>query len=152
MRNGRGEEVRLRGWAAGNWTNPEGFLCGDVRRPWAMDDPAQVPARFDRARSIEDSVRLLCGSAYAKGFWPRWYRSHLGEADLRAMAAYGYNSVRLPLNARAFLPEEPGFAWNEDSFAMLDEVLGWCEKYRLYASWTCTPRRAASRASSATTG
>lgn len=133
MRNGRGEEVRLRGWAAGNWTNPEGFLCGDVRRPWAMDDPAQVPARFDRARSIEDSVRLLCGSAYAKGFWPRWYRSHLGEADLRAMAAYGYNSVRLPLNARAFLPEEPGFAWNEDSFAMLDEVLGWCEKYRLYA-------------------
>lgn len=133
MRNGRGEEIRLRGWAAGNWTNPEGFLCGDVRRPWAMDDPAQPPARFDRARSMEDSVRLLCGSEYAKKFWPRWYRSHLGEADIRAMAGYGYNSVRLPLNARAFLPEEPGFTWNEDSFAMLDDVLDWCERYRLYA-------------------
>lgn len=133
MVNGSGEQILLRGWGAGNWLNPEGFLCGDENRPWSADDSAQVPTRFDRARSIEASVTMLCGSDYARSFWPRWYRNHLSEGDIRAMAEYGYNSVRLPLNARAFLAEEPGYHWNADSFAMLDQVLDWCEKYRLYA-------------------
>ena len=26
--NGDGEEIILRGWGAGNWTNPEGFMVG----------------------------------------------------------------------------------------------------------------------------
>lgn len=133
MKNGRGEEILLKGWAAGNWTNPEGFLCGDTPRPWSADDAAQPPGRFDRARSMEASLSLLCGNEYAASFWPQWYRNHLGEADIRSMASYGYNSIRLPLNARAFLPEEPGYHWNEDSFRMLDQVLDWCEQYQLYA-------------------
>lgn len=133
MCNGNGEEIILRGWGAGNWTNPEGFLCGDHPRPWSGADPRQAPGPFDRARTIEDSIRLLCGSEYAREFWPKWYRNHLGEADIRAMAEYGYNSVRLPLNARVFLSEEPNIRWNEDGFRMLTDVLDWCEKYRLYA-------------------
>lgn len=133
MRNGRGQEVLLRGWGAGNWTNPEGFLAGDSPRPWSSGDAARRPGPWERARTMEDSLRLLCGREYAEGFWQRWYRNHLGEGDLRAMAELGYNSVRLPLNARAFLPEEPGYAWKEDSFRMLDQVLDWCEAYRLYA-------------------
>lgn len=133
MRNGNGEEILLRGWGAGNWTNPEGFLCGDSIRPWSADEPTKVPERFDRARSMENSIRLLCGSEYALRFWPQWYRNHLGEADIQAMAELGYNSIRLPLNARAFLPEEPEIRWNEDSFRMLSQVLDWCEKYGLYA-------------------
>ena len=98
MCNGKGEEILLRGWGAGNWTNPEGFLCGGFPRPWSAADPHRVPERFDRARTIEDSLRLLCGSSYASKFWPQWRRNHLGEADIQAMARYGYNSVRLPLN------------------------------------------------------
>lgn len=133
MLNGKDEEIILRGWGAGNWTNPEGFLCGDYPRPWSVGNPHREPERFDRARTIESSIHLLCGSDYARNFWQQWYRNHLGEADIRAMAQYGYNSIRLPLNARAFLPEEPDIHWNEDSFRMLDTVLGWCEKYRLYA-------------------
>lgn len=133
MCNGNGEEILLRGWGAGNWTNPEGFLCGDYPRPWSGKDPHQVPERFDRARTIESSIRLLCGSKYAREFWPKWYHNHLGESDIKAMAQYGYNSIRLPLNARVFLPEESEIRWNEDGFEMLTTVLDWCEKYRLYA-------------------
>ena len=133
MRNGDGEEILLRGWCAGNWTNPEGFLCGDSAPRSRGGKPTDVPSRLERARGWEESVRLLCGSEYAASFWPRWYRAHLGEADIRAMAEYGYNSIRLPLNARAFLPEEPGYRWNENSFEMLDQVIDWCEQYKLYA-------------------
>lgn len=133
MRNGNGDEILLCGWGAGNWNNPEGFLCGDQPGDWSVSEPYKVPERFDRARTMESSIRLLCGSKYAAEFWPKWYRNHLGEADIRAMAAYGYNSVRLPLNARAFLAEEPEINWNEDNFQMLTNILDWCETYRLYA-------------------
>ncbi|MDD3243982.1 MAG: cellulase family glycosylhydrolase [Eubacteriales bacterium] len=132
MVNGDEEEVVLRGWGMGNWTNPEGFMVGGASgfRFSGQYDRAQP---FDRARSMKRTIEELCGAEYAKSFWPRWYRNYLGEADIAAVAAAGYNSVRLPLCHWAFLPEEPGIRFNEDSFAMLGDVLDWCEKYRLYA-------------------
>lgn len=133
MKNGNNEEILLCGWGAGAWNNPEGFMCGDPPRPWTSDDPHATPGRFERARSIEDSIRLLCGSEYEKHFWPQWYENHLGEADIRKMAELGYNSIRLPLNARAFLAEEPGYQWKEENFKMLDRIVDWCEQYKLYA-------------------
>lgn len=133
MKNGNNEEILLCGWGAGAWNNPEGFMCGDSPRPWTNEDPHAMPGRFDRARSIEDSIRLLCGSEYEKSFWPQWYKNHLGEADICKMAELGYNSIRLPLNSRSFLAEEPGYQWKENNFEMLDQIIDWCEKYRLYA-------------------
>ena len=133
--NAAGEEVLLRGWGAGNWTNPEGFMLGigtDYMGD-SMKPRLALPRRFTSARTTTQVIRDLCGSAYARDFWPRWRRSHLGEADIRAMAEWGYNSVRLPLTAWVLLPEEPGLSFDEAGFAMLDEVLDWCEKYRVYA-------------------
>ena len=135
--NEAGEEVILRGYGAGNWTNPEGFMVGASAGFGGGGslgaDRLELPGRFERARSMDSTVRELCGTAYAKTFWPRWYRNHLGEADIRAMAELGFNSVRLPLCAWAFLPEEPEISWNEDSFQMLTDILDWCETYRVYA-------------------
>ena len=82
---------------------------------------------------MDQVIRELCGTEYARDFWPRWYRRHLGRRDLEAMAQLGYNSVRLVLNGAALLREEPGIRWNEDTFAVLDQVLDWCEELRLYA-------------------
>ena len=133
--NGDGEEVLLRGWGAGNWTNPEGFMLGigtgymgDSMKPGLA-----LPGRFTSARTMTGVIRDLCGSLYARDFWPRWQRNHLGEADIRAMAQWGYNSVRLPLTAWVLMDEEPGIHFSREGFAMLDQVLDWCEKYRVYA-------------------
>lgn len=57
----------------------------------------------------------------------------MAEDDIAYMADCGMNSIRLPISARLFLKEEPGIHFNEDSFAMLDDVLDLCEKYRMYA-------------------
>ena len=133
--NGDGKEVLLRGWGAGNWTNPEGFMLGVGMEYMgsSMNPGLSLPARFTTARSMDRVVREMCGTEYAKSFWPRWHAAHLGEADIRAMADLGYNSVRLPLTAWVLLPEEPGINFSEEGFAMLDQVLEWCEKYRIYA-------------------
>ena len=133
--NAAGEEVLLRGWGAGNWTNPEGFMLGVgtgyMHR--GMGEGLRLHERMTTARSFDAVIRDICGSAYAEGFWSRWHRNHLDEADIRAMAEWGYNSVRLPITAWVLLPEEPEPRFSEEGFAMLDRVLDWCEKYRVYA-------------------
>ena len=128
--NEAGETVILRGWGAGNWMNPEGFMIGGTT---PFHGSYVQPKKLDRARSMNQVIRELCGTEYAKEFWPRWYRKYMGERDIQAMAELGYNSVRLVLDSGAFLDEEPGIHWNEDSFSMLDDVLAWCEKYHIYA-------------------
>ena len=135
MVNGQGEEVILRGWGAGNWTNPEGFMLGigTGYMGASMSPGLSLPGRFTSGRTMNATIRELCGTEYADSFWPRWHLNHLGEADIRAMAELGYNSVRLPLTAWVLLPEEPGLRFNEAGFAMLDRVLDWCEQYRIYA-------------------
>ena len=133
MVNGKGEEVILRGWGMGNWNNPEGFMVGGTNGLQDWGEDFRLPGRMDRARSMSTTIAELCGTAYRDAFWPRWYRNYLGEKDIAQVAEDGYNSIRLPLCAWAFLPEEPGYHWNEDSFAMLDQILDWCEQYRIYA-------------------
>lgn len=135
--NGDGEEIILQGYGCGNWTNPEGFMVGgpkDIELKGGIFSPNYIPPRrFDRRRTFNQVLQELCGTEYARNFWPVWYRNHLGEDDIRAMASLGLNSVRLPINAVTLLEEEPGLVWNEDGFKMLDDVIDWCEKYRIYA-------------------
>ena len=118
MVNGDGETIVLRGWGAGNWANPEGFMIG-IQQGFGggMEfGKFALPGRFERGRSMNAAIRELCGSEYAKSFWGRWMRNHLGEADIRLMAEQGYNSVRLPVTAWLFLPEEPEIRFEEIRF------------------------------------
>ena len=135
MVNEDGETVVLRGWGVGSWMNPEGFMIGGVplfAEVGGFNDFA-LPRRFERGRTMETTVRELDGTAYAKEFAKKWYRNYLSEEDIRLMAEMGYNSVRLPVSARLFLAEEPEIQWIEEGFAVLEQVLGWCEKYHVYA-------------------
>ncbi len=133
MVNGDGEEIILRGLGAGNWNNPEGFMIGAPMEPrMTASKENMMNPRLDRGRNFSALIRELCGTKYERAFWPKWFANHLGEADIRQIAKWGYNSVRLPIDAMFFLYEEPGITFNEASFAMLDKVLGWCEKYQIY--------------------
>ena len=135
MVNENGETVVLRGWGVGSWMNPEGFMIGGVplfAEVGGFNDFA-LPRRFERGSTMETTVRELAGTAYAKEFAKKWYHSYLSEEDIRLMADMGYNSVRLPVSARLFLAEEPEIQWIEGGFAVLEQVLDWCEKYHVYA-------------------
>ena len=120
--NGAGEEVLLAGWGLGNWLLCEGYM-------WLANN---LP-RFDRPRRIEAVIEELTGSDYAAAFWPRFRENYIAEKDFEAMARMGYNSVRIPINARLFLEEAPGVHFREEGFACLGRALDWCEKHKLYA-------------------
>lgn len=120
--NGKGEAILLTGWGLGNWLLCEGYM-------WL----SRGAERFDRPRRIEAVVEELCGREYANAFWPRFLKSYITEKDIALMAQMGYNSLRIPINARLFMEEGPGIKFIETGFSLLDQCLDWCEKHSLYA-------------------
>lgn len=132
--NGVGETIILQGFGIANWLNPEGFMIGG---PALLPDDVNpagftLPRRFERGRTMETTVRELCGSVYADNFGRRWREEYFTEEDVRLIAELGYNSIRVPISARLFMYEEPGIQFNEENFRLIDRMLDWCEKYRIY--------------------
>ena len=119
--NGRGEEFLPLGVAFGNWLLCEGNM-------WAFGEGNY----YDRPRRFEALIRELCGSEYAATFWDRFHDSFVSEADVKAIADYGFNSVRIPINWRILLEDEPGIRFIEKGFDIIERCVDWCEKYGLY--------------------
>ncbi|MDR1641712.1 MAG: glycoside hydrolase family 5 protein [Clostridiales bacterium] len=120
--NGDGKPIILAGWNIGNWLLPEGYM-------WLSGEGN----RFDRPRRIEQVIRELAGSEYAAGFWKKFRDRFITEKDIAHIAELGFNSIRIPINWRVILKDEPGIQWEEDGFKLIEQCLDWCEKHRLYA-------------------
>ena len=121
IRNGNGEEILLTGWGLGNWLLPEGYM-------WLAEGD-----RFDRPQRMEQVICELTGDEYAKQFWKCFRKNFITEADIRALAELGYNSVRIPVNWRLFMEDTEDICWKEEGFQLLDQCIDWCEKYGVYA-------------------
>lgn len=119
--NGEGEEFLPLGVAFGNWLLCEGNM-------WAFGEKNPC----DRPRRFEALIRELCGSKYAASFWKRFRDNFVTEADIEAIAKMGFNSVRIPINWRVVMEDEPGITFIEEGFALIDRCIDWCEKYHLY--------------------
>jgi aryl-phospho-beta-D-glucosidase BglC (GH1 family) len=127
--NGRGEPVLLRGVGFGSWLLPEGYM-------W------RFPQEGDRPRRIEIMVDRLIGAEKAKAFWDAYYNSYIAEEDIAAIAEEGFNSVRIPINARFLTGEGPKgrdaeeallhLTFDGERLALIDRAIDWCRSHRLY--------------------
>lgn len=119
--NEDGEEIILSGWGLGNWLLQEGYM-------WTAGG-----SRFDRPQRIEAVIRELTGSKYAEEFWKKFRQDYITREDIKLMAEQGYNSVRIPINWRILMEDEPGITWKEEGFKLIDNCLDWCEEFKIYA-------------------
>lgn len=112
--------IRLRGFGLGGWLLPEGYM-------W------KLYTKCDRPRRMENLIEELCGREYAELFWEKYYSSYITENDIRLIADQGFNSVRLPLNARHLYEHQNGkIRWKEAGFSSINLLIEWCRKYEIY--------------------
>src|SRR3546814_9676900 len=84
-----------------------------------------------RARLVE-----LVGKKRTADFYRAWLDNHTTEADIAAMATWGFNSVRLPIHFdQLTLPADreaaPGEdTWLEEGFRRIDRLLAWSKANR----------------------
>jgi endoglucanase len=118
--DGYGNPLLLRGVGLGNWLLPEGYM-------WQFKS-----TRADRPRRIEAMISRLAGEEYAKSFWQRYRGQYIAEADIAEIARLGFNSVRVPINARWIWQEGTFDHYFPETLVLIDQMIAWCEAYGLY--------------------
>ncbi len=117
--NESGEKIFLKGVGLGNWLLPEGYM-------WKFGGLG------DRPRKIEKVVADLIGNEAAAKFWKAFRQNYITEADVKRIAELGFNSVRPALNSRLFLTEGENPVYVEEGFQLIDSLVTWCKKHKLY--------------------
>lgn len=123
--NGKGEEIILRGMGLGGWM---------LQEPYMLRLSGVAIAQHDIRKKIVD----LTGEANTKKFYEAWLDNHCTKQDIDSLAAWGFNSVRLPIHYNLLtLPvdKEPvagKHTWLGKGFAMIDSLLSWCKADRIY--------------------
>jgi endoglucanase len=122
--NDKGEKVILRGMGLGGWMLQEGYMfrLGNIGQQY----------------KIRQKIEELVGTEKATQFYKEWLANHTTKTDIDSMAAWGFNSMRLPMHYNLYtLPvdKEKGDGTQtfiEEGFALTDSLLRWCKANRIY--------------------
>ncbi|MBP7506579.1 MAG: carbohydrate-binding protein [Prolixibacteraceae bacterium] len=123
--NGAGEEVLLRGMGLGGWMLQEGYML-------------ETADFAGTQHEIKATIENLIGKEGMEAFYDEWLKNYCTKEDVDSMAAWGFNSIRLPMHYNLFtlpIEDEPvkgADTWLEKGFLMIDELLEWCEANKIY--------------------
>lgn len=86
---------------------------------------------------VEHTLRQIfiqeLGILKAKFFFDRMLDHFITEQDIAFVKNLGINSIRIPFNYRHLENDQKPYFYRDEGFHRLKQVLGWCEKYSLYA-------------------
>ncbi len=120
----KGSKIILRGMGLGGWMLQEGYMF----RLGGIGQQHRIKAK------IADVV----GADKAEQFYNEWLLNHTTKTDVDSMAAWGFNSIRLPMHYNLYtLPveKEPVAGqntWLTKGFAITDSLLAWCKANKMY--------------------
>jgi aryl-phospho-beta-D-glucosidase BglC (GH1 family) len=108
--------LRLRGWNIGGWLNMEDFINGFV----------------GAEHNLRATMSRIIGKEKARFFFDRLLDHFFTEEDVKAMAKFGANVIRIPFNYRHFERDDQPFEYLEEGFKRLDQAFDWCAKHGMY--------------------
>ena len=114
-----GKELFLKGINIGNWLEPEGYMF-----------------KFKNAessRKIYEVFNEIIGPDAAKKFWEEFRKNYLTMDDIKFISDNGFNSIRIPFDYKLFTGEDFSSDCAHPGFKILDDVISWCSKYKIYA-------------------
>ncbi|PXY45363.1 cellulase family glycosylhydrolase [Flavobacterium hydrophilum] len=122
--DGKGKNIGLRGLGLGGWMVQEGYML--QTQPFAS--PQYV---------IKQKIQDLIGEENTKEFYTAYKANGITKRDVDSLAAWGFNSVRLPMHYNLYTPpveaEKNGeITWIEEGFTMTDNLLKWCAENKMY--------------------
>jgi endoglucanase len=118
-------EVLLRGIGLGGWMLQEPYML-------------QLSGVAKNQSDIKKKIADLIGEERTKKFYNSWLENHCTKKDIDALAAMGFNSVRLPMHYELYtLPIEKEKdstrnTWIEKGFELTDNLLKWCKQNKMY--------------------
>nr|WP_315219679.1 cellulase family glycosylhydrolase [uncultured Flavobacterium sp.] len=122
--DGNGKNVVLRGLGLGGWMVQEGYML----QTQSFASPQYV---------IRQKIQDVIGEEGTKEFYAAYKANGITKRDIDSLAAWGFNSVRLPMHYNLYTPpleaEKNGqITWLEEGFTMTDNLLKWCTENKMY--------------------
>lgn len=112
-----GKNFILKGVGLGGWMLQEGYMLG-------TSGPQH---------EIRSFLESLAGKTAVDKFYDDWLTYFVAEKDIDQIAAWGYNSIRLPIHYNLFFDKNNQWLGeNSKGFELTDNLLKWCEKNHLY--------------------
>ncbi len=118
-------EVILRGVGLGGWM---------LQEPYMLQLSGVAATQHD----IKNRISKLIGEKKTITFYNEWLANHCTKRDIDSLAAWGFNSVRLPMHYNLFtLPVEKEpiagkNTWLSQGFTLTDSLLSWCKSNHMY--------------------
>ena len=87
---------------------------------------------------IKEKLTDLMGSDETEEFFKKWRENHFTKRDVDSLAAWGFNSIRVPLHYNLFtLPiQEESVSgqntWLDLGFDIVDNILEWAKPHNMY--------------------
>jgi hypothetical protein len=86
---------------------------------------------------IKTRIENLIGSADTEKFYATYKDNGVTKRDIDSLAAWGFNSIRLPMHYNLYTPsiqeEKKGqVSWLEEGFVRTDSLLNWCAANKIY--------------------
>lgn len=122
--DGSGKTVVLRGMGLGGWMLQESYM-------FRLNGVGQQ-------YHIRQRIADLVGAEKAARFYSAWLDNHTTRRDIDSLAAWGFNSIRLPMHYQLYtLPVEAEpvagkNTWLDKGFDMTDSLLAWCRANHMY--------------------
>ncbi len=113
-----GKPVLLRGLGLGGWLVPEGYML-------------HIPGRGSPS-SIRNLILDLLGAADTERFYQLYRANYVNANDLRQIAAWGFNSIRLPFHYEMLSPPDQPGVFLESGFQVLDSLIVWSKRNQMY--------------------
>ena len=120
----RDRPIILRGMGLGGWVLQEGYMLG--------------LSELGQQHVIRARITELIGEARTEAFYEAWRDNYITKADIDAMAAWGFNSVRLPIHYDQLTlsvdrePTPGTDTWHEPGFERIDRLLDWVRANDMY--------------------
>ncbi|MEO7047090.1 MAG: cellulase family glycosylhydrolase, partial [Ferruginibacter sp.] len=117
--------VMLRGVGLGGWM---------LQEPYMLQLENNVKAQFE----IKNKITALVGKKNTEKFYNSWLSNQCTKADIDSLAAWGFNSVRLPIHYNLFTlqvekePVDVKNTWLKKGFELTDSLLSWCKANHIY--------------------
>ncbi len=123
--DGQNKEVILRSMGLGGWMLQEGYM---------MESSGFAGTQHE----LKAKIQQLVGEEGMNAFYDAWLKNYCQKEDVDSMAAWGFNSIRLPLHYNLFtlpIEKEPvvgSDTWLPKGFELVDSLLDWCEANQMY--------------------
>lgn len=92
----------------------------------------QTSSFANAAWEFKQKVEALVGKTKADEFFKLYRANFVTRKDVQKIAAWGFNSIRLPMHFNLLTPQDTPFNYSEEGFAIIDSLLQWCSESKIY--------------------